>query len=144
MFVVICACIAIGCFGSISHPYAQSNHSIGSSTISPISTTQFFDTQCHNITSCDECTLNTNCSWIEHHKDSNNTLQCIHISQCADDDIECCTSLSCCNCLSQRDCIRCGSQGLNSSCLWDHTNSKCFTPNHDCSGKVHTEVSMHI
>ena len=129
------------CLSSPFHAYLGSNHSKHNLTTTQlISTTHSYYALCDNFTSCDQCmdaehTHNIHCSWIEHVNDANMTSSCIPTERCSPSEgLECCTSLVCCNCLSQPNCIKCGSQGLNASCLWDHTNTKCFTPNHTCSG----------
>ena len=139
---------------SVSSPYdplLMSNHSHPNHTISPIPQTTFYSL-CSNFSSCDECmnaesTHNIQCSWIQHRHRPNSTdssddtenadsTQCVPTTECeTNTEIECCDSLVCCNCLAQTNCIKCGSQGLNESCLWDHTHTKCFTPDHECSGK---------
>eukprot|EP00483_Globobulimina_turgida_P003790 UN03796 len=136
---VLCCLFLIPCSSVVSDTNSISNISIQSTTIAPLIPTTTEYNLCNNFTSCGECmnandidTHNIECSWIEH-TTNNNTYNCIETNKCFDDDIECCTSLVCCNCLSQPNCIKCGSQGLNVSCLWDHTNTKCFTPNHTCA-----------
>lgn len=115
----------------------QSNTSQSSTpSPEPFTTTAYYS-HCANISSCDEClnamdTHNLPCSWIEYTSNSNYTSKCITRDQCDNDDVECCTSFRCCNCLSQSRCIQCGSQGLNASCLWDASHRQCFTPNHTC------------
>ena len=142
-FAIVLYCVMIEiCFSSLSHPLLlQSNNS--KPTLKPlsISTTDSYYTLCNNITSCNECMnakdlYNIQCSWIEYSKNKNYSWQCIERNLCFNEDIECCNSMKCCNCLSQSNCKQCGSQGLNVSCLWDHTNTKCFPPNHTCSGKL--------
>eukprot|EP01083_Nonionella_stella_P024541 67674_1 len=140
-FIVLSFIFATTCLSSISDLQNTANLTTPSndiSTIAPILTTHSYRSLCNNFTSCNGCmqakdTHNLECSWIQHTHNSNITFDCIETTQCSYDEIECCSSLMCCNCLSQTNCIECGSQGLNVSCLWDHSNSKCFTPNHTCS-----------
>jgi len=129
------------CVSSPYHPILLSNRSLSTTTTeAPFPSTTFYSL-CSNFTTCDECmtaehTHNIQCSWIQHHSNPNDTSNstCVPTTECdTNSDLECCDSLVCCNCLAQSNCIKCGSQGLNESCLWDHTHAMCFTPDHQCS-----------
>ena len=148
VFTVVLYLLPKPCLSSLSNPILKSNNSKTNTTNKPlIVTTASYYNLCNNITSCEECgkakdLYNTQCSWIEYTNNPNYTSKCIETNECQNDDIECCTTMTCCNCLAQSSCKRCGSQGLNATCLWDHTHRTCFTPNHTCSGHFSIYISL--